>query len=43
LLAAPTDLRVGDRIRVEGEVQHRVISGPHKYHPYLLGCTYTRL
>ncbi len=43
LLAAPADLRAGDRIRVEGEVQHRVISGPHKYYPYLLGCTYTRL
>jgi hypothetical protein len=43
LLAAPTDLRAGDRIRVEGEVQHRVIAGPRQYHPYLLGCTYTRL
>ena len=43
LLAAPTDLREGVRIRVEGKLEHLVISGPRRYLPFLSSCKYTQL
>jgi hypothetical protein len=43
LLAAPTDLKAGDRIRVEGTVSHLAGHAGRRYLPHLSGCTYTRL
>lgn len=43
LLTMPTDLREGDRIRVEGQLDHRAVGGPRMYLPYLGSCKYTRL
>lgn len=43
LLTMPTDLREGDLIRVEGQLDHRAVGGPRMYLPYLGSCKYTRL
>ena len=43
LLTAPTDLKPGDRIRVEGKVSHLSGHAGRRYLPHLSDCTYTRL
>lgn len=43
LLAMPTDLKEGDRVRVEGSVSHLSGHGGRRYLPHLSECKYTRL
>jgi hypothetical protein len=43
LLTAPTDLKPGDRLRVEGKVSHLAGHGSRLYLAFLSECAYSRL